>query len=59
MKLTPPKKLTWWISLILGILGLVVTFVLYFTQDALSVYGLWLVVLGWILLTLGVALKGL
>jgi len=55
MKLTPPKQGTWWISLLLGILGLVITF----TTGSLSVYGLWLVVLGWLLLVLGTLLKGL
>ena len=59
MKLTPPKKITWWISLILGVLGLVLTLVISLTRGEFSVYGLWLVVLAWLLLSLGIALKGL
>ena len=59
MKLTPPKKITWWISLILGVLGLVLTLVISLTRGEFSVYGLWLVVLAWLLLSLGIGLKGL
>lgn len=59
MRLTPPKKATWWISLILGVLGLVLTLVISLTRGEFSVYGLWLVVLAWLLLSLGIALKGL
>ena len=59
MRLTPPKKVTWWISLILGVLGLALTLVISLTRGEFSVYGLWLVVLAWLLLTLGVWLKGL
>ena len=59
MRLTPPKKATWWISLILGVLGLALTLVISLTRGEFSVYGLWLVVLAWLLLTLGVWLKGL
>lgn len=56
MKLTPPKMLTFWISLILVLVGLlgaigVIAFV--------APYAFWLVFIGYVLLFLGLLIKGL
>jgi hypothetical protein len=56
MKLNAPKKITWLISLIIGILGIVAYFV---AIPVLSVYAFWIVVAGFVLLVLGTFLKGL
>jgi hypothetical protein len=56
MKLTPPKVITWWIALILGVLGL-----LGFTGSiaALSPYSFWLVMIGLVLMLIATLIKGL
>jgi uncharacterized membrane protein YtjA (UPF0391 family) len=56
MKLTPPKVITWWIALILGVLGL-----LGFTGTiaALSPYSFWLVMAGLVLMLVATLIKDL
>ena len=56
MKLTPPKIITWWIALILGVLGL-----LGFTKTiaALSPYSFWLVMAGLVLMLVATLIKNL
>ncbi len=54
MKLSMPKVITWWIAVILGLLGIIFAF-----APTLSNYSIWLVALGWLLLVLGTAIKGL
>jgi hypothetical protein len=54
MKLTPPKQITFWISIVLGLLGLIAFFV-----PAISVYAFWLAFVGFALLALGLLVKGL
>lgn len=56
MKLNAPKVITWWIAVIVGVLGIVAFFV---TIPVLSVYAFWLVVVGFVLLVLGTFVKGL
>ena len=56
MKLNAPKVITWWISVIIGVLGIVASFV---TIPLLSGLAFWLVVVGFALLALGTFLKGL
>ncbi len=56
MKLNAPKVITWWIAVIVGVLGIVASFV---TIPVLSVYAFWLVVVGFVLLVLGTFVKGL
>jgi hypothetical protein len=56
MKLTAPKNVTWWIAVILGVLGLlgqvgVLSFV--------AAYAFWLVFAGFVLLALGTFFKDL
>ncbi len=56
MKLNAPKNITWWISLILVVLGVLAKLV---PIAALFPYAFWLVVIGFILLLLGTMVKGL
>jgi hypothetical protein len=56
MNLTAPKNITWWIALILGVLGLIGTIV---SAGFLTTYAFWLILVAWVLLLLGTLLKGL
>jgi hypothetical protein len=53
MKLTPPKQITFWIALILGVLGL-----LGFVVPFLAPFAFWLEFLGLLVLVLGNLVKG-
>ncbi len=55
MRLTPPKKVTFWISLILVILGIVGKFL---NLGIISDWSWILVVIGYIILLLGLLIKG-
>ena len=57
MKLTPPKNLTFWVSVLLAVLGLVGA---VSNVPVLSVngYPFWLAFLGYVVLVLGLLLKG-
>lgn len=55
MKLTPPKKSTFWISVVLVALGLIGTFV---TIPFVSGLAFWFVFVGYVVLLLGLLLKG-
>ena len=55
MKLTPPTKNVFWISVVVAVVGLIAKFgVVGFLAD----YAFWLVVVAYVLLFLGVAMKG-
>jgi uncharacterized membrane protein YtjA (UPF0391 family) len=56
MKLTPPKVITWWIALILGVLGL-----LGYSGNlaAVSPYSFWLVLIGLALMLVATLIKNL
>lgn len=56
MKLNAPKVITWWIAVVLGVLGLLGHFGVI---AALSPYAFWLVTIGLIVLVLATLLKGL
>jgi hypothetical protein len=56
MKLTPPKMLTFWIAVILGALGFLGKLV---TIPLVSAYDFWFVFVGFVLLVLGLLVKGL
>lgn len=56
MKLTPPKNVTWWIALVLGVLGL-----LGYSGSlaGLSAYAFWLVMAGLVLMLVATRTKRL
>ena len=56
MKLSAPKKITWWIALIVGLAGILGNFV---TIPFISDYDFWFVVVGFVLLVLATYLKDL
>lgn len=56
MKLSAPKVITWWIAVILGVLGLIGHFG---TIAVLSQYSFWLVAVGLVLLVLATLIKDL
>jgi len=55
MKLSAPKQITFWIAVILAVLGILGTLV---TLPVLSGFAFWLVVIGFIVLALGNLLEG-
>lgn len=56
MKLSAPKVVTWWIAILLGILGILGKVV---SIPVLSALAFWLVVIGLVLLALATVVKGL
>ncbi len=56
MKLSEPKTITWWIAVILGVLGILAKIV---TIPVLSGIAFWLVAAGLVLLVLATLIKGL
>jgi len=56
MKLTPPKSITFWIAVILGLLGFIASLV---AIPFVSTYAFWFVFAGFVLLVLGLLVKGL
>lgn len=56
MKLSPPKTVTYWVSVVIGVLGFLAQFgVLTF----LPISGFWLVAIAFIILALSLLIKGL
>jgi hypothetical protein len=56
MKLTPPKVITWWIALILGVLALLGVAGIV---GVLSTYAIWLALAGLALMLVACLVKGL
>ena len=56
MKLNAPKQITWLIALIVGLLGLIGSFI---ALPVVSGIAFWLVVISWALLLVASAVKGL
>jgi hypothetical protein len=56
MKLSAPKIITWWIALIIGVVGILAYLV---TIPVLSGFAFWLVVIAFVLLILATLLKDL
>ncbi len=56
MNLTPPKTLTFWIAVILAVLGFIGVLV---TIPIVSTYAFWFLFAGFVLLVLGLLIKGL
>jgi len=55
MKLTPPTKVTFWVSVVLAALGLIAQLNLV---AVLTPFAFWLVFVGFVVLLLGLLLKG-
>jgi hypothetical protein len=55
MRLTPPKAITFWIGVVLGVLG----FLAFQGIFSFGVEAFWLVFIGWLLLVLGLLVRGL
>lgn len=56
MKLTPPKNITFWISLLLGVLGFLGKII---AIPIISTYAFWFLFAGFVLLVLALLIKGL
>ena len=56
MKLSAPKIITWWIALIIGVVGILAYLV---TIPVLSGFAVWLVVIAFVILILATLLKDL
>jgi len=56
MKLTPPKAVTFWIAVVLGLLGLVGAIT---KMPIIGTYAFWLEFVAFALLVLGLLVKGL
>ena len=56
MKLSAPKVITWWVALVLAVLGLIASLV---TIPVLSGFAFWLVLIAAALLLLATAIEGL
>ncbi len=56
MKLTPPKQITFWIAIILGVLGILGTLI---TIPVVTGLAFWFVVAGLALLVVALLVKGL
>jgi hypothetical protein len=55
MKLSPPKNVTFWVAVVLAVLGLLGAI----GVSVLSPFAFWLVLIGFVLLALGNLVKGL
>ena len=56
MQMSAPKLITWWIALLIGVIGIIATFV---TIPVLSGLAFWLVVIALALLLLATIIEGL
>ena len=56
MKLNAPKTITWWIAVVLGVVGIVASLV---AIPVVSPFAFWLVAIAFVLLALATALTGL
>jgi hypothetical protein len=56
MKLSAPKKTTWWIAVVLGVLGILGTFA---SIPFVSAYAFWFVAIAFVLLAIATYVKGL
>ncbi|MBN1219113.1 MAG: hypothetical protein JXM69_09295 [Anaerolineae bacterium] len=56
MQLSAPKQITWWIAVIVAVVGLIAALV---TIPVLSGIAFWLVVIGFVVLLLGTIVSGM
>jgi hypothetical protein len=54
MRLNPPKMITFWVSIVLGVLGLISIFV-----PSMLTYAPWILLVGFVVLVLGLTVKGM
>ncbi len=59
MKINPPKKVTVWISIIAFVVGVLLSLGLFPSAPILAVIGTIITILSYLLLVLGLFLKGL
>ena len=55
MKLSPPKQTTFWIAVVLAVLGVIASLI---TIPVLSGFAFWLVVIGFVVLAVGNMIDG-
>jgi heme/copper-type cytochrome/quinol oxidase subunit 1 len=55
MRLSAPKQITFWIAVILAVLGILATLI---TIPVLSGFAFWLLVIGFVILALGNLIEG-
>jgi hypothetical protein len=55
MKLSAPKQITFWVAVVVALVGLIASFV---PIPILSGFALWIVVLGFVILVAGNVLEG-
>ena len=55
LKLTAPKEITWWIAVVIGVVGLLVNAGVF----SLGVSAFWLVAIAFIILAIATLVKGL
>ena len=55
MRLNAPKKITWYVAILVGVGGIIVKFV---GGPVLVPYSFWIVVVGWFILVLATYLPG-
>jgi hypothetical protein len=56
MKFSAPKQITWWIAVVIGVLGILAQLL---TIPVLKDYAIWLVVIGFALLAVATVMEGL
>jgi hypothetical protein len=56
MKLSSPKTVTWWVAVVVGVLGILGNFV---TLPVVSGFAFWFVAIAFVILALATYLKGL
>ncbi len=56
MKLSAPKQITFWVAVVVALIGLLASFV---SIPLLSAYALWIVVLGFVVLGAGNLVEGI
>ncbi len=56
MQLSAPKQITFWVAVVVAVIGLIASFV---AIPFLSTYAFWIVVLGFIILAAGNLMEGL
>ena len=56
MKLSPPKQITFWIAVVLAVLGVLASLI---TIPVLSGFAVWLVVIGFVVRAVGNLVEGI